>query len=169
MANFNKLSVINSVLLLGVITLLIMHLIKPKQDSIVYVDNIKLFNGFHMTQDIKTIEETKINKHIKILDSLYLRFNSLTENEKKQVPTKSLQQEIAMKSKQLQKLKDVYKHDLNVKVWKRLNNYIETYAEAKGYHIILGTNGNGNVMYANKGINITDDILEFSNRKYEGK
>jgi outer membrane protein len=168
MAKINRLSVLNTVLLFTVIIFLVIHYIKPKQDTIVYVDNIKLFNGFNMTRDIKAMEEATINKQAKILDSLYLRFNELSDKEKARPSAKNLQQQIAIKSKKLQEQQDAYINNLNVNVWKRLNSYIEAYAQAKGYSIILGTSGKGNVMYANQGIDVTSDVLEFSNKNYEG-
>jgi len=49
-----------------------------------------------------------------------------------------------------------------------LNQYIKEYGESKQYKVVLGTQGNGNVMYAQKGIDITAEVLIYSNEKYEG-
>ncbi|GGD07600.1 OmpH family outer membrane protein [Hyunsoonleella pacifica] len=170
MINTKRLPVLNFILLLAVISILIVNYIKPKQhNKLVYIDNIQLFNGFNMVKDIKALEEPKIKKQTRILDSLYTIYNAKSNKEKNQVYTKQLQQQIATKSKQLQELKDIYSRNLNTNVWKRLNEYIEIFATQNGYNIVLGTNGSGNVMYAKTSINITNEILEFSNKKYEGK
>ncbi|OEK09138.1 hypothetical protein A8C32_10410 [Flavivirga aquatica] len=167
MNNLNRLTIINTVLILTIIVIaLVSYLRFNNKEEIVYVNNVRLFNGFNMTKDIKTTEETKINKQAKELDLLYVKLKSLTEEE--QSLNKNLQQQIAYKSKALQELQDNYTHNLSQNVWKRLNDYIKEYAKTRSFKIIVGTSGNGNVMFAEESIDITNEILEFSNKKYEG-
>ncbi|NMH85965.1 OmpH family outer membrane protein [Flavivirga algicola] len=169
MTNINRLTLTNSILIAIIITVAIINYLQINdQKDIVYIDNIKLFNGFNMTKDIKAIEETKINKQTKELDSLYSKLKSLSSQEKEHTMTKNLQQQIAYKSKALQELQDNYTHNLSQNVWQRLNTYIKGYAQTHNYKIILGTSGNGNVMYAKEAINITNQILEYANKEYEG-
>ena len=100
------------------------------------------------------------------MDSLYTIFQTATD---KEAPAfKNLQQQIAYKSKAFQELQDNYTHNLSNNVWNRLNDYITEYAQANNLKIILGANGNGNVMFGEKSIDITNQILEYSNKKYEG-
>jgi outer membrane protein len=134
--------------------------------EVVYVDSVKLFSGFNMTKDIKKIEEAKINKQGKELDSLYAIFQVVTDKETP--PFKNLQQQIANKSKVFQELQDNYKYTLSNKVWKRLNAYVKEYAQNNSLKIVLGANGYGNVLFGDESLDITDQILEFSNKKYEG-
>ncbi|MEP1490165.1 MAG: OmpH family outer membrane protein [Algibacter sp.] len=166
MNKFNLHTSINSmILLIGFVFGTYHYLTENKQD-IVYIDNIKLFNGFNMAKDIKTIEEAKINKEGKALDSLYAVFQSIKDKEN--TSYKSLQQQIAYKSKAFQELQDNYTHNLSKTIWNRLNIYIEEYAQTNNLKIILGTSGAGNVMFAQEAIDLTNQILEFSNKKYEG-
>ena len=51
----------------------------------------------------------------------------------------------------------------------RLNQYIEQYAEENGYDFILGSNGQGNVMYAKKENNVTDDLIKYINNEFNAK
>lgn len=166
--NLNRLTIINSmlILLLIITTVLFNYISNNTKEDITYIDNVKLFNGFNMTKDIKAIEESKINLQAKELDSLYLKLQTIKDKEDNSI--KSLQQQIAYKSKDLQELQDNYTKKLSKNVWNRLNVYIEDYAKTKNLKIILGTSGNGNVMYAQESIDITAQILEFSNKKYEG-
>ncbi|AXT18310.1 OmpH family outer membrane protein [Flavobacteriaceae bacterium AU392] len=166
MTKFNKLTLINSLLLIITICIsLFIYFQYKNQQDLVYIDNIKLFNAFNMTKEIRSIEEAKINVAGKQIDSLYNRLQTLTD---KDSSFKSLQQEITYKSKAFQELRDNYTQNLSQDVWNRLNIYIKEYAEKNNLEIILGTSGDGNVMYAQEGINITNNILEFSNQKYEG-
>ncbi|TGV01066.1 OmpH family outer membrane protein [Flavivirga rizhaonensis] len=167
MTNLNRLTLSNTILIvIIIIVILINYLQFNNQKDIVYIDNIKLFNGFNMTKDIKVVEEAKIRKKGKELDSLYAIFQTIKDKENNNF--KSLQQQIAYKSKAFQELQDNYSHNLSENIWNRLNNYIKEYAQTNNLKIILGTSGNGNVMFAQESIDLTDQILEFSNRKYEG-
>ncbi|MDO5981442.1 OmpH family outer membrane protein [Flavivirga spongiicola] len=169
MTNFNRLTITNTILIvIAIIVALINYLQSINQKDMVYVDNIKLFNGFNMTKDVKVIEEAKINTQAKELDSLYSKLKSLSSEEKVDTFTKNLQQQIAYKSKALQEAQDNYTYNLNQNVWHRLNTYIKLYGQAHDYEIILGTNGNGNVMFAKETIDITNQIIEYANKKYEG-
>ncbi len=166
MSNLNIHATINSIILLIIMVFGLFFYISKNQKDIVYIDNVKLFNGFNMTKDIKQIEEAKINRQGKELDSLYAIYKTITD---KEVPAfKNLQQQIAYKSKAFQKLQDNYTHNLSSNVWNRLNDYIKEYAQANNLKIILGANGNGNLMFGEASIDITSQIIEFSNKKYEG-
>ncbi|GAA3591094.1 OmpH family outer membrane protein [Flavivirga amylovorans] len=167
MTNFNRLTLSNTILIVIIIIITLINFSQfNNQKDIVYIDNIKLFNGFNMTKDIKVVEDAKIRKKGKELDSLYAIFQTIKDKENNNF--KSLQQQIAYKSKAFQELQDNYSHNLSENVWNRLNNYIKEYAETNNLKIILGTSGNGNVMFAQESIDITNQILEYSNIKYEG-
>jgi len=159
-------AILNSALLMGIIVAGIIYFSDDKQ-SMTYVDNIQLFNGFNMTKDIKLIEEKKMNHKAKQLDSLY-KMLQLEKNQKSN-QSKRLVMEINNQRDELQGIQENYKNNLSQDVWNRLNSYIAEYSENHEIEIVFGTNGNGNVMYAEKGIDITNEILEFSNNKYEGK
>lgn len=167
MTNLNRLSIVNTTLIgLIIVVALINYLQSNNQEDIAYINNIQLFNSFNMTKDIKTLEEAKINAQGKELDSLYALLQS--KKDKESVSLKNIQQQIAYKSKSFQELQDDYTHNLSKNVWNRLHIYIKEYAQAHNLKIILGTSGNGNVMFAEEAIDITNQILEFSNKKYEG-
>lgn len=134
--------------------------------ELVYVDNIKLFNDFNMTKDIKQLEGAKINNLREELDSLYVIYNEVRDKNSSEF--KSVQQRIANKSKSYQELQDNYSHNLSNDIRNRLNQYIKEYAEANSIKIILGSSGAGNVMYADKLKDVTKQVLEYSNQKYEG-
>ena len=165
MNKLNNHAIINSILLLIVIVFGITYYFGENKKDLVYIDTIKLFNGFNMTKDIQHIEETKINKQGKELDSLYAVFK--TVKKKEDASFKNLQQQIAYKSKAFQELQDSYTNNLGNNVWSRLNTYIKEYAEHQNLKIILGTSGNGNIMFGDESIDITSEIITYSNKKYE--
>ena len=55
------------------------------------------------------------------------------------------------------------------KIWKHLNSYVADYGKAHDYQVIIGMQGNGNVMYVKESTNITDQVLAYANEKYNGE
>jgi len=49
-----------------------------------------------------------------------------------------------------------------------INDYIKEYGKKKGYKIIFGASGGGNIMYASEGADLTQDVLKGLNADYEG-
>lgn len=166
MNKFNLHAILNSIIILILLIFGAFYYFNETKEDLVYIDNIKLFNSFNMTKDIKTIEETKIYTKGKELDSLYAIFQTIKD--KQDNSSKILQKQIAYKSKAFRELQDNYSHNLSNTVWNRLNGYIKAYAQIHHLKIILGTSGNGNVLYAEEAIDVTAQIIEFSNQKYEG-
>ncbi|RED45642.1 OmpH family outer membrane protein [Seonamhaeicola aphaedonensis] len=163
----NKLhTTINSIFILAIAAFGIIYYLTNTNEHIVYVDYAKLFNGFNMTRDISAAEKQKMEIQRKTLDSLYtvLRSTNHTETDSH----KNLQQEIAQKSKAYQEAQNTSYQNLNSKVWDRLNTYVNEYANHKDLKIVLGANGNGNVMFGKTDLDITDDLLRYANEKYEG-
>lgn len=50
-----------------------------------------------------------------------------------------------------------------------INDYVKEYGKKKDYSVILGATGNGNVMFADDAINLTDKVLEGLNKEFNGE
>ncbi|MEM9822747.1 MAG: OmpH family outer membrane protein [Bacteroidota bacterium] len=53
-------------------------------------------------------------------------------------------------------------------VWQQINQYVIEYGEANGYDYIYGTSGNGSLMYGCDQRNISPQVLNYINQRYEG-
>lgn len=165
MNKLTHLPIINSIILVLLIIFSLYGYLNDKS-QIAYVDNVKLFNGFNMTKDISTLEERKIKGMKKHLDSLFSAFQSVEDKESDKA--KQLQAQIARSNEAFQKKQDDYVNNLNQQVWSRLNQYIKEYSTNNNLEVVLGTSGDGNLMFAKETLDITDKIIEYSNFKYEG-
>ncbi|MCG8387831.1 MAG: OmpH family outer membrane protein [Cytophagales bacterium] len=58
--------------------------------------------------------------------------------------------------------------EMTANVLAQVNNYLQEYGQQNNYRIILAATEYGNVAYAAKGLDITDDILEKLNDQYNG-
>ena len=57
--------------------------------------------------------------------------------------------------------------ELTAGVLNQVNSFVSTYGAANGYQVILGTTGEGNLMYAPEAIDITDALLASMNEHYK--
>lgn len=162
------LGVANMVLALGIIIFLAFYIANlSEKKEFVYVDNIKLFNGFNMSKDLSDLHNKKIQIQSKQVDSLYQQFQFHIKA-KNEAEMKNTQQLLQNADQQLNEQKQYVSTEVSQQVWNRLNEYIKEFSKDNGYTIVLGTQGNGNVMYAKEAIDITPAILEYANLKYEG-
>ncbi|TRX58727.1 OmpH family outer membrane protein [Fulvivirga sp. M361] len=66
---------------------------------------------------------------------------------------------------QQQKLTETYTAEL----WRQINQYVNDYGEEHDYDYIFGATGDGSLMYANLSRDITDQIITYINKRYEGE
>jgi len=165
MNKLKLLPLINTALIIGLGLFYIFNT-SNKKESIVLVDNVKLFNEFNMTKEIRTIEEKKIAKKKQTLDSLFNIYRSIENKDSEQF--KSIETQMSINNRMLQDIQNNYSNNLSQKVWIRINSYLKEYSEKNKLKLILGNNGSGNVLCSDEILNITDKALEYVNLKYEG-
>lgn len=155
--------------LAAVIFLLFFVFFKP-ENRIVYINNVELFNGFNMSKDLGGKHKSEISKLEKSFDSLVTIYNIFSE-QKNQPKIQETQVLLKQKEQQLLQLNDYLTKEVSQQVWNRLNVYIKEYGKQRNYQYILGTQGNGNLMYVEdeEALNVTESLLEYANSKYEGE
>lgn len=52
-------------------------------------------------------------------------------------------------------------------IWKDINQYIAEFGKEKHCDFIFGANGNGNLMFANEVHDVTDEVIQYVNKRYE--
>lgn len=161
---FKALVVVNIVL----ITMLIVFSIFYSLDSnkrIVYVDSNKLFDNFIMTKEMKRIGEKEFNIRKLRLDSLYvkLQYPKNSQEEKKILLTQFTQEK-----EEFEQFNQNFASEEYSKIWARIHGYVNEFSNEKKYQLVLSSDKNGAVLYADGKIDITDELLNYINKKYEG-
>lgn len=147
--------------------------------AIVYVDSIKLMNGYKGMKDARKAYEEKTSIWKINLDSLK------TELQDRIKDYQNKQGKLSQKEKQLtEELLNTKQHELlnyqqvvsekmekedqelTTNVLNRVNEYIKDYGEAHGYDIILAATQYGNIVYSKNTLDITDNILAGLNKQY---
>jgi outer membrane protein len=150
---------------------------KPK---IVYVDSIKLVKGYKGMQIAKKELETRITGYQANLDTLRDELENKISNYEKSktkmsLKEKSLMEElIQLKQSQYTEYQKAVTEkttqldkELSLKVLGQVNDYIKNVGEKKGYQIIMAATQYGNIVYANKDQDITEEILAGLNQQQQ--
>jgi outer membrane protein len=152
-----------------------------KKERIVYVDSLKLLSQYKGTLAAKAEYERKVAVWQSNIDTLtaelsntILRFGK--DKGKLSAREKTLTEElIASKQQQLDNYKSAISQnaskedqEVTTKVYKEINDFLKEYGERHGYDYILGATNMGNVVYAQKAANITDEVIKELNAQFQG-
>lgn len=140
-----------------------------------YVENETLFNQFKLTQEYRTKLEGIKQERQAVLDSLEtkIRQEQIGLNEQSSADRIQVYQKLVLEYESLKERFNDQNSTLETQyeeaIWKQLNSYIRDFGEDKGYNMILGASGNGNVMYADNALNVTEELIVHVNNRYDGK
>ncbi|WP_281635412.1 OmpH family outer membrane protein [Flavobacterium marginilacus] len=133
--------------------------------KIVYVDNLKIFEKFNMTIEMKKIGDKEFNIQKLRIDSLFSKVQSpLISNDDKEL---TMQQLIQAKD-ELEKFNKKFAYEESSKIWIRIKSYSSEFAKENGYNLIIGSENKTNILFADEEIDVTTDLLTYINKKYEG-
>lgn len=151
-----------------------------KKENIVYVDSLKLLSQYKGSQAAKAEYDKKVSVWKANIDTLTSELNTEITKYQKDKPKltareKKLTEElITSKQQQLENYKaaisqNASKEDQEVtsRVFKEISEFLKGYGERHGYDFILGATNVGNVVYARKGKNITDEVIKELNAQYQ--
>jgi outer membrane protein len=176
----------NRFLLFGIIVLLGASLaanvfLFRTRPQLAYVRSYDLIEKFAGTQAARTKFEQKKSVMTANADSLNAAFEkdriAYVSNAKNMTPAQRAtreeslrrqQNEVAQYSNAIEEQLAQEDKDMMAPVLSQINTYVEEYAEAKGYDMILGTTLSGSLLYGKSSIDVTEDILTNLNAKYKG-
>lgn len=153
--------------ILGIITLSLFIIFTYLNTSpkIVYVDNIKLFDNFNMTKELKKSGEKEFNLKKATVDSLYATLQSpeISSSEKKLV-----MQQFVRQKEELEQFNQYFAAEQSSKIWTRIKSYSSEFSKENKYKLIIGSENKSTVLFADENIDVTNDLLTYINKKYEG-
>lgn len=131
--------------------------------KIVQVSSRQIFEGFHMTQEIQKSAVSEASSRQKHLDSI----NNLLAVTKVADLRNML---IAAATEDRQALLYLEHHLADTetkKIWSRIGEYARSFAEEKGYDLILGAQPNSNIIYGSPDTDVSEEFLTYINNRYE--
>lgn len=150
--------------------------------ELVYVDVNKLIEGYSRTKVAKAEFDKKATTMKANIDSLVTGWQkelqayekeraslSPKELELKQELLGNKQQQINGYQEAIQKKIQEEDKKTTQTVINDINDYVKEYGKQKGYKIIFGASGGGNIMYANESSDLTAEVLKGLNAQYDKK
>lgn len=123
-----------------------------------YIDNQRLFNGFSGKAMLEEKLETLGRSQRSQLDSVAVLASSGNA-----VKYESLHQQMSEDfAVNYQQVSTRYTAD----IWKELNKYVSEYGKQNGYDFIFGATGDGSLMYAREGKDLTDEVIKYVNERH---
>jgi outer membrane protein len=161
-------------ILLGLTSICLHYLDKEK---IIYVDTGKLVSEFLLAKELNTKMDEIVKARKSITDSLYREMKKLTLDVKmekgkdveKLKKLATLEDEYNYKFQEFEKSNKQTSVEYMDRVWGQLNQYVNEFGKKNGCIYILGANGQGNIMFAKEDKNITTDLIQYVNERYEDK
>lgn len=126
-----------------------------------YVDTFKLVSDFELQKEYSSLARKELDQARTSIDSVIAiekLKDTVRANVLKDELYTSLSRNVEDHTKELEKI-----------IWNRLNPYISQYGKEKGYQYIYGANGTGNILYADKSEDITDQLIIYVNNRYHDK
>ena len=150
--------------------------------DLVYVDVNEMLEGYKRTKIVRGEFEKKATTMKANVDSLVTGWQtelkayekerskmSKKELELKQELLSNKQQQIGNYQQAIQKQLAEEDKKATQTVINDINDFVKEYGKNHGHDIIFGAVGNGNIMYAKEGTNLTPKLIELLNAEFEGK
>jgi outer membrane protein len=134
----------------------------PSGKPTVVMDSYMVFEGFDMKKDYDKRMEKEMSLDQGELDKLGKALNGERDPLKIEALKKTFTQKKLAFDEKFGQLSEQYTNE----VYKRLNDYIKAYGKEKGYGVIIGSNGQGSVMYVDEKQDITKDLIRYINEQY---
>ena len=190
---------LNVLLLIAVIVLYILHFSGNGKSTsnqggtatvnadakIVYINMDTLLNNYTQSRELneaflKKLEanRTELNIKVKNFDREAAEFRNKVENNgfMTRERAEQAQMDLMIKQQNLQKLQQEMTEnaqreqmEINRKLYDAITNFLTDYNKAKGFQLILSTTLGGNVLFAQEGFDITNEVVSQLNEQYAKK
>ncbi len=142
-----------------------------KHNKIAYVDAERIFNEFKMKKELEQKLVLSESERKGTLDSLELKIKMFkdVEGDRDNMYLETLKREYFQKRQEFGEYTDFISDKYNDQIWKRIRQYIKDYGSQNGYHFIYGQSDAPTLLYSDAKEDITEQVLIFMNKKYEGE
>lgn len=137
-----------------------------------FVDNQQLFDAFQGRKELENKLEQASNAQKATLDSLGLQIQALQQQSSIDDLSKQRLSQMMQRYQQLnQEYQGYYQYksqEYTEAIWKQISQYALEYGQTHGYDYVFGIAGSGSLMYGKPHYDITEEVLNYINQKYEG-
>lgn len=141
-----------------------------------YINTQQLYDQFAMKHELEKKYSQTENARKVILDSLQQDLIALsTQMQQQKGVVKTVSERFNVSQENYVTLQARFEQDNLVlsqkysdEIWTRINLYVKEYGERNGYTYIYGANGGGSLMFAADAHDITFEVSDYINKRYQG-
>jgi outer membrane protein len=153
---------------------LYLHFNQPKYGYVVLTE---VFADFQMKKEVQQKFEKEVYAPQLYFDSMayVLQNESFRLDSMKDAPQTAIDAYLMKREKfiaqrqQFEQTKQTRTVELDQQIIDRMTQYIKDYGSQNGYTFIYGDDGNGNIMYADGTKNVTAEVVQYLNSRYQGQ
>lgn len=160
-------TIITYCIVISVITgFIVYQLTESRYKKIAVADAVQLFNQYDMKKEMEQKEKARLQIISTQVDSIGNKLR-MAQAMKNDTSLKNLAQAYSYLKARLQNEYNQSNEEINEQVWKRLNPVLEEYGKKKKYHLIIGANGMGTVLYNDDYYDVTKELIQYANKRYQ--
>lgn len=166
-------SILIVLLCASVVLSTIVYINRPQ---IAYVDLNQAFAEFNLKKELTMQFQQVSNKRQLVLDSLALRVDQFEViNADKKLGQelyntyRIIKDDFLKKQQEFELSNSELEARYNDQIWVQINQYVDEFAEMNQFTVLLGGNGTGSIMYVDKSKDVTNELIEYLNKRYEGE
>ena len=167
----NKNLLIGASILLAIVAIVISSLALTSQKKVAYFDYAKVHEGCDLKESLQKDLEKVVSRRTSELDSIKLELTFLSNK----VQSNNADQEDLdlfedMKNRYLTLQNNYEQENYRLKeeyfnqIRKSINDKAKSFGEDNEYHYLFSAAGDGALMYADEGEDITEEMIEYVNR-----
>ena len=160
------------VLVIGAVIMSIMAI--NSSNKLAYANTLQVYEKFDYKVELESEFEKFHASHKVILDSLKFKFN-LQRNAIDSTNIEDLRKLESTRNEYMLFGAKFKEEETNLqkeyfdKIWKQLDLYSKEFCKEQGFKYVFGVKGEGNLIYADEGENITEELLNFVNQRYQNE
>lgn len=137
---------------------------KSTSRDVYYVNSRILFEEFKMTRESQKIGNNTLQRLSFLVDSLRTKMNTEPNDQLKSLYLN----ELLATQNEIENFNTSFVKEEHEKIWSRIKSYTNDYSEAKNQPLIIGSETVSDVLYFDPKIDLTQDLLQYINKRYEG-
>lgn len=143
-----------------------------------YIEIATVYDNFKMKQELEKQLEKIQNERKNILDSarfvlegLKRRYEAVNGEEKNNIAARwnAKSEELQYKERQFEEDNQRLVGEYQRQITTQMSQYVKDFGKENNYKVIYGASGEGTLMYADDEYNITEEVKNYINARYEGK
>jgi len=145
--------------------------------KLAYINMEELYNEFPLKKELeKKLEQVRTQRQVQLdslrysVDLLSVRLQSAVKSDPAaQLELEELRRRYFTQEQQAAQSNQATAEQYTEQIWGQLNQYVKDFGAAHDYQFIFGAAGEGRMMYAQDGVNITPEIKQYVNARYHGQ